>query len=167
MPHVGTVQLIKVRRDNSFVMKKNVVYGVLMQPSSLVKKAFRQAKQARQKAHAPYSHYRVGAALITNKKQIFTGCNVENASYGATICAERVAILKAVSSGNKNFSDLVVLTQAREPVSPCALCLQIMAEFCGPNTQIWVANPTGIKHVFNFSELLKEPFGPKQLRKKK
>ncbi|HVK60265.1 MAG TPA: cytidine deaminase, partial [Bdellovibrionales bacterium] len=81
----------------------------------IVQKAYRAALATRKLAHAPYSKYKVGAALVTKKGEIITGCNVENASYGGTVCAERTAILKAVSEGEKNFAQVVVVTDAKEP----------------------------------------------------
>jgi cytidine deaminase len=86
-----------------------------------------KALEAREKAHAPYSKYKVGAALLTKSGAIYTGCNVENASYGLTVCAERVAICKAVSEGEKDFLAIAVATSNGAP--PCGACLQVMAEF--------------------------------------
>lgn len=120
------------------------------------------ATQARRSAYAPYSKFRVGAAL-RGGRSIYAGCNVENASYGGTVCAERVAILKAVSEGVTRFSDIVVVTDAKVPAAPCALCLQTMAEFFEPDTRIWIATPSKIVSVHRFADLLPIPFGPKQL----
>jgi cytidine deaminase len=86
-----------------------------------------KALEAREKAHAPYSKYKVGAALLAKSGAIYTGCNVENASYGLTVCAERVAICKAVSEGEKDFLAIAVATSNGAP--PCGACLQVMAEF--------------------------------------
>jgi cytidine deaminase len=115
-------------------------------------------------AHAPYSGFQVGAGLMTKSGRIFSGCNVENASYGGTVCAERVAILSAVAQGEQEFSDIVVVTDAAQPAYPCAFCLQVMAEFFDPETKIWVANLKGIHSVHRFVELLPKPFGPRQLK---
>ncbi len=87
----------------------------------------RKALEAREKAHAYYSNYKVGAALLTQSGKVYTGCNVENASYGLTVCAERVAIFKAVSEGEKDFLAIAVATSGGAP--PCGACLQVMAEF--------------------------------------
>lgn len=132
-----------------------------MAPSKAVIKAYEAAKKARESAYAPYSKFRVGAAFVGPSGAVDWGCNVENASYGATVCAERVALLKAVSEGRTEFEDLVVVIDAREPVPPCALCLQLMAEFLGPEARIWLANLSEIKSSRRFSELLPSPFGPR------
>jgi cytidine deaminase len=132
-----------------------------------IKKAYLLAKKARSLAHAPYSEFKVGATLLTKDGQAFTGCNVENASYGGAVCAERVAILKAVSSGEHGFSGIVVVTDAPEPAFPCALCLQIMAEFFDPETCIWVADLKAVRSVHAFEYLLPKPFGPRQLSQAK
>ena len=89
------------------------------------------AKTAREFAHAPFSHFKVGAALHTPSGRIFTGCNVENASYGLTICAERTAIVKAVSEGEKQFDAIVVVTDTDKLTPPCGACRQFIWEFCG------------------------------------
>lgn len=127
-----------------------------------IKKAYREAIRARKNAYAPYSRFKVGAAVVG--KKIYSGCNIENASYGATYCAERTAIVKAVSSGEKNFSDVVVVT-SKSDTPPCALCLQTMAEFCGPDCNVWVGNERRLTDVYKFSDLLSHPFGPVQLLK--
>lgn len=118
----------------------------------------------RLRAHAPYSGFQVGAALVTASGRVISGCNVENASYGGTVCAERVAIFTAVAQGEMKFSDVVVVTDAQQPAFPCAFCLQVMAEFCDPEMKVWVANLQGIQSVHQFGELLPKPFGPKQLK---
>ena len=130
-----------------------------------MKKAVQIATRMRKAAHAPYSGFRVGAGLVGKGGKLFGGCNVENASYGGTVCAERVAILKAVSEGTTEFSDIVVVTDAKEPAFPCAFCLQVMAEFFEPETRVWVGNLKGMTSMHEFSELLPKPFGPRQLKK--
>ncbi len=132
-------------------------------PSVAVRRAFKAAVEARKAAHAPYSKFRVGAGLLTTTGKIFAGCNVENCSYGGTICAERTAIVKAVSEGETEFTDIVVVTDANEPAFPCGFCLQVMAEFFTDDTWIWIANTRGFKSVHSFRELVPKPFGPRQL----
>ena len=92
-----------------------------------------------------------------------SGCNIENASYGGTVCAERVAILKSVSEGETKFTDIVVVTDAKAPATPCALCLQVMAEFFDPETRIWIADTERVHKCYLFTELLPKPFGPREL----
>ena len=87
------------------------------------------ATAARLAAYAPYSHFQVGAALLAKDGRIFTGCNVENLSYGLTICAERNAIFSAVAAGVREFEAIAIVADTREPVSPCGACRQVMAEF--------------------------------------
>lgn len=136
-----------------------------MKVSPEIKALHKEAVRARQMAHAPYSKFKVGAALKGKKGTSFLGCNVENASYGGTVCAERVAILKAVSSGVSKFTDIVVVTDTPNPASPCALCLQVMAEFFQSDTKIWVADTKKIHDVYKFKDLLPLPFGPSELEK--
>ena len=94
------------------------------------------ARETLRNAYAPYSGYRVGAALETESGEVFSGCNVENASYGLTICAERTAAVKAVSAGHRRFRRLVVATEGDRPVPPCGACCQFVAEF-GVDTMIY------------------------------
>lgn len=88
-----------------------------------------KAHEAKEFAYAPYSNFKVGAALLTDDGKIFTGCNVENGSYGATNCAERTAIFKAVSEGYKNFEKIAIVSSGGEFTMPCGMCLQVMSEF--------------------------------------
>ncbi|MEW6189885.1 MAG: cytidine deaminase [Actinomycetota bacterium] len=115
------------------------------------------AKQARLKAYAPYSNFRVGAALLASDGRIFTGCNIENASYGLSICAERVALLKAVSEGCSDFIKLVIVTDTKEPCSPCGACRQVLFEF-NPDISILMVNLEGKQLVMTARELLPKPF---------
>ncbi len=100
----------------------------------------RAAIEASNNAHAPYSHFKVGAAILTSKGKIYTGCNIENASYSATICAERTALFNAVSCGEKEFCALALYASANENTSnlcvPCGVCLQALSEFCAPTLPI-------------------------------
>ncbi len=116
-----------------------------------------KALEAREKAHAPYSKYKVGAALLAQSGKIYTGCNVENASYGLTVCAERVAICKAVSEGEKDFLAIAVATSNGAP--PCGACLQVMAEFVADfsSFQVILVNAQGQWRVLTLKDLY--PFG--------
>jgi cytidine deaminase len=87
------------------------------------------ARQAREKAYAPYSHFAVGAALLTSSGKVFTGCNVENISFGLTICAERAAVCAALAAGERHFKSIFICSDSKEPVSPCGACRQVLAEF--------------------------------------
>jgi cytidine deaminase len=121
-----------------------------------------KAVEARTKAHAPFSKFKVGAALRTESGRIYTGCNVENASYGLTICAERVAIFKAVSEGEKRFTALCVVADTDELTPPCGACRQIIWEFCG-DIPVTMANLAGKSLEFSMGALLPHPFDARLL----
>ncbi len=131
-----------------------------MNNSPLLKKAYEFAKEARLRAHAPYSEFKVGCCLkLRNSDELIVGCNVENASYGLTTCAERTAIFKAIAErGTIDPEYLVVVTDADPPAPPCGPCLQVMAEFCQPHCEIYLANLKGIQEKLLFKELLPKPF---------
>jgi cytidine deaminase len=114
------------------------------------------AKEAASAAYAPYSGVSVGAALLTADGLVYTGANVENASYSLTLCAERAALVKAVTEGQRAFSKLVVYAATDKPPYPCGACLQVLAEFA-PSLEIVVANDTGIEKV-SITDLLPRPF---------
>lgn len=115
------------------------------------------SKQARENAHAPYSNFRVGAAVRASSGRIFGGCNIENASYGLTLCAERVAIFKALSEGERNFEAIAVITDADILTPPCGACRQIIWEFCG-DVPVLLANLQGKREALKMSELFPRPF---------
>ena len=115
------------------------------------------ARDARLRAIAPYSHFRVGAALVTADGLVITGCNVENASYGLTMCAERVALLKALSEGHRDFSMCVVVADTDAPTPPCGPCRQLLWEYCG-DILIVMANLTAVTAQLQMKDLLPLPF---------
>jgi cytidine deaminase len=119
-----------------------------------------RAMEARERAHAPYSHFAVGAALLAKSGRIYTGCNVENASYGLSVCAERVAVFKAVSEGECEFEAIAVVTE--KGVTPCGACRQVLMEF-GEDMQVIVADEAGGSRIFALRELLPEAFTPEHL----
>lgn len=124
----------------------------------------REAMKARKKAYAPYSKYLVGCALVDKRGKVFTGCNVENASYPAGLCAERTAIVKMVSEGGNSIQHLVLVASSVEPVLPCGMCLQVIQEF-GPKCRVTSVNPRGTHfREFNFGELFPFAFTPEKLR---
>ncbi|MBA2605921.1 MAG: cytidine deaminase [Acidobacteria bacterium] len=115
------------------------------------------AKQARAKASAPFSNFKVGAVLVGKMGETFTGCNIENASYGLTMCAERVAIFKAVSEGARDFQKIVVVADTEDLTPPCGACRQIIWEFCG-DIEIILANLHGKTETFQMKELFPRAF---------
>lgn len=121
------------------------------------------AREAQRKAYAPYSKFHVGCALETIDGVIHTGCNVENASYGATLCAERVALFKAVSEGQRQFRRIVIVTDATPPAAPCGMCRQALAEFVTPDLEIILYGAHDTELRFTFAELFPHPFDPAAL----
>ncbi len=115
------------------------------------------ARQARENAHAPYSNFRVGAALRAQSGRIYTGCNIENASYGLTLCAERVAIFKAVSEGERGFEAIAVVADTDKLTPPCGACRQIIWEFCG-DVEVILANLKGKVERERAAKLLPRAF---------
>lgn len=116
-----------------------------------------EAQKARQKSYSPYSRFRVGAALLTKSGKIYTGCNIENAAYTPTVCAERTAIFKAVSEGERDFEALAIIGGAEgetaEFCAPCGVCRQVIAEFCDKNFKIVLGNEDNFK-VYTLDGLL-------------
>lgn len=127
-----------------------------MERQELIRSAF----EIQKRAYAPYSHFQVGAALLCEDGEIFQGCNIENASYGATNCAERTAFFKAVSEGKRKFKAIVIVgkhkdSQAFEYCAPCGICRQVMAEFCDPRTfEIILPRSEEDYQVYKLEELL-------------
>ena len=137
----------------------------------LEKTLIEKAVEASKAAYAPYSQYHVGAALLTEEGQIYTGCNIENASFGATNCAERTAFFKAVSEGNKNFCAIAIVggsvngceeSSFSDYAYPCGICRQVMQEFCNPEFVILVAKTPEDYKKYSLRELLPCGFGGKE-----
>lgn len=126
-----------------------------------VEKAYQAALEAREHSHSPYSKFAVGAAVkIDGQSEPIAGCNVENASFGSTICAERSALVQAVSrfGGAIRPEFIVVVTGEEDATVPCAQCLQVMAEFCADDTKIYLGNLEGLQKLYALKELLPYPF---------
>ena len=128
-------------------------------PADLVSAALR----ARENAVAPYSHFKVGAAIEAADGTVFTGCNIENASLGLTVCAERVALWKALSEGGRDFRRIAVVTDAAEPSTPCGACRQLLWEYCG-DIPVLVHSLRGATQTFTMAELLPRPFDARHPR---
>ena len=122
-----------------------------------VKKLIEFAIQQLPKAYVPYSNYRVGAALLAKNGTIYTGCNIENASYGATNCAERTAAFKAVSEGYTQIERIAIVSSSHQKTPPCGICRQVLAEFMTENAQILLADKDGIES-YTIKDLLPESF---------
>jgi cytidine deaminase len=120
------------------------------------------ARTARDHALAPYSGFKVGAALLTKAGVIYTGCNVENASYGLTVCAERVALLKALSEGEREFAMMAVVADTVAPTPPCGACRQLLWEYCG-DIPVVMANLERVAARHQMRELLPLPFDRRSL----
>ncbi|MCI5052095.1 MAG: cytidine deaminase [Simkaniaceae bacterium] len=133
-----------------------------MTKDNTLEQMYTHAKQAQAHAYCPYSKYQVGAALRAKSGEIYTGCNVENASWSVSICAERTALVKALSEGEREFTHLLILT--RDGGISCGICRQMLNEF-SPDLEIITSNSKGIEVLRRrLSELLPEPFGPTSLQ---
>lgn len=128
------------------------------------KELMKMARKARQNAYAPYSHFAVGAALLTESGRVYTGCNIENASYGLTCCAERNAIFAAVGAGERRFKMLAVAADSPEPVAPCGACRQVIAEFGIP--LVVMGNLKEATKTMTAEELLPYGFGQESMNNK-
>ncbi|WP_053219447.1 cytidine deaminase [Virgibacillus senegalensis] len=115
---------------------------------------FAKAKEIRDRAYTPYSKFPVGAALLTKSGKVYLGCNIENAAYPVSLCAERVAIFKAISDGVTDFSEMAVVADTGRPVSPCGSCRQVMSEFFDKKMQIHIGNLADERKTMTMEELL-------------
>jgi cytidine deaminase len=122
-----------------------------------------EAIKIREKAYVPYSKFPVGAALLTNAGKIYTGCNIENAAFPVTCCAERVAIFKAISDGEVAFSEMAVAADTKRPVPPCGSCRQVMSEFFDPKMSIYLTNLEHEMKTVTVEDLLPFSFQPEDL----
>ncbi|MBK8946569.1 MAG: cytidine deaminase [Ignavibacteriae bacterium] len=123
------------------------------------------ANAAKLKAYAPYSKFRVGAALLSENGEIYTGVNIENSSYGLTNCAERTAIFKAVSEGETKFKTIVITSDAEDFISPCGACRQVMMEISGKNLEVVMTNRDNEIRILTLEELLPYSFNKESLKK--
>ena len=129
-----------------------------MLSKNLKNKLLLAAAEVREQAYAPYSGgFKVGAAVLTEEEEIFSGCNVENASFGATICAERVAVFKAISEGHRKIQAVAIVAESQNLVPPCGMCLQVISEF-GDDADVIIANTVGDVTFCNMKDLLPRAF---------
>ena len=128
------------------------------------KELAQKAVEAKSKALPPYSHFHVGAAILTDKGKIYLGGNIENSSYSLTICAERVAVFKAVSEGERNFKAIAIASDDEGFCSPCGACRQVLNDLCGPELEVIMVNQKNELKILKLSELLPLPFGDDKLK---
>jgi cytidine deaminase len=126
------------------------------------KQLAKRAQAARKHSHSPYSRFRVGAAILSKSGKVYTGCNIENSSFGLTICAERTAIFKAISEGERQFTAIAVATDERKFIPPCGACRQVIMDLAG-DIECVLTNAAGAIKVLKMSDLLPYPFTPEDL----
>lgn len=129
------------------------------------KQLIETAQEAMKNAYVPYSHYHVGAALLTKSGKVFTGFNIENAAFSVCNCAERTAIFKAFSEGEREYTALAVISGGERPVPPCGACRQVMSELCPPEMRVILANTAGLTMVTTVDELLPGAFEAGDMKK--
>ena len=117
-------------------------------------KLLEAARGARDRAYAPYSNFYVGAALLSKEGNIYTGCNVENMSYGLTICAERNAVFKMIEAGDREIEEILIIGKTPEPLFPCGACRQVIAEFATAETRIYMCDEAGRARTSSMAEIL-------------
>lgn len=148
------IKYAKIKRQHSCYERKMVVNQ---------KQLIEEAKVAREKAYVPYSKFKVGAALLTEDGKVYHGCNIENAAYSVTNCAERTALFKAYSEGDTKFSKLVVIADTERPVSPCGACRQVISELCPKDMVVILTNLKGDIHEITVENLLPGAFSSEDL----
>lgn len=129
----------------------------------MIKELIKAAIAAKEKSYSPYSNFKVGASVLMENKKIYSGCNIENAAYSPTICAERVAIFKGVSDGNRQILKLAVVGDSEETF-PCGVCRQVIREFATDDTEIIIIKSENDYKIFKPDELLPKSFGPENLK---
>lgn len=130
----------------------------------IIQLLLKRAKQGRENAYVPYSKFKVGAAVLNGDGEVYTGCNIENVSYGLTNCAERTAIFKAVSNGKKDLKAIAIVADVGDNICmPCGACRQVIAEFMGEDSMIICANTEGDYKMFSVEDILPGAFTPKDL----
>jgi len=130
------------------------------------RKLILEAKKARENSYAPYSNFKVGAALLAKSGKVYTGANLENSSFGQTVCAERLALYKAVSAGEKDFKKIAIVAPGAKPVTPCGICRQALFEF-SPELEVVCANLRGKVKKYTLKQLLPHPFKYEKRKTKK
>ena len=140
--------------------KRQIERGLNMDKHALME----QSKIARENAYVPYSKFKVGAALLTKDGDVIHGCNIENASYGLTNCAERTAIFKAVSENKREFAAIAIVADTEGPCSPCGACRQVIAEFCAKDMPVYLTNLKGDVMETTVEQLLPGAFTPEDLK---
>jgi cytidine deaminase len=133
-------------------------------PAQTIERLLATARAVKPRAHAPYSRFQVGAAVVDGEDRVHAGCNVENAAYPQGSCAESNAIAAMVAAGGKRIAAILVLGDGDGLVTPCGGCRQRIRELAGPETQVLVAGPEGVRGTFTLDELLPKSFGPENLR---
>ena len=132
-----------------------------------IEQLIEEAKQAKKMAYVPYSNFQVGAALLTTDGKVYRGCNIENAAYSMTNCAERTALFKALSEGDKEFQAIAVIADTDRPVPPCGACRQVISELCDQDMKVYLTNLKGDVQELTVKELLPGAFSPEDLHDKK
>lgn len=134
-------------------------------PNELAKQLHKLALEAQKNSYSPYSHKKVGASLILGNGKTYSGANIENASYGATICAERTAIFKAISENpGAKIKEICVVTDAKPAWAPCGLCRQVLVEFTSPDALVHIAGTGSIEKTISMKELVPLAFSPEDLK---